>query len=305
MQHFYSLDEIKLDNCWLTIGVFDGVHRGHQVILRQLVDGAHAAGVPAVVLTFSPHPAVVLGRTDLKCLTTPDERAEQLGALGVDFVITHSFDKNVASLTALEFMNRLKQRLNLSRLLIGYDFALGKGREGTASRLSEIGQELGYEVRVVEAVSDETGVISSSAIRKLIAVGKVAEAVDMLGHYYVLSGPVIHGDSRGHKLGFPTANIAVPNEKALPANGIYACWAVMDGRRYRAAISIGVRPTFENTTSEVRVEAYLLDYDQDLYGKFLTLEFVARLRDELKFASVDALIAQINDDVEKTRKILN
>jgi riboflavin kinase / FMN adenylyltransferase len=304
MQHFYSLDELKLDNCWLTIGVFDGVHRGHQVILRRLIDGAHAAGVPAVVLTFSPHPAVVLGHTDLKCLTMPDERAEQLGALGVDFVITHPFDKNVASLTALEFMTRLKQRLGLTRLLIGYDFALGKGREGTASRLSEIGRELGYEVAVVEAVSDETGVISSSSIRKLIAVGKVAEAADMLGHDYVLSGPVIHGDARGHKLGFPTANIAVPTEKALPANGIYSCWAVMDGQRYRAAISIGIRPTFENTASEVRVEAYLLDYDHDLYGKFLELEFVARLRDELKFSSVDALIAQINDDVEKTREIL-
>jgi riboflavin kinase / FMN adenylyltransferase len=188
--------------------------------------------------------------------------------------------------------------------LIGYDFALGRGREGTATRLSEIGNELGYTVTVVDAVSDETGVISSSAIRKLIAVGKVTEASEMLGHSYMLSGPVIHGDARGHKLGFPTANVAVPDEKAVPINGIYACWAIMDGQRYRAAISIGIRPTFENKSLEVRVEAYLLDYDHDLYGKFLTLEFVARLRDELKFSTVDALIAQINADVEQTRIIL-
>jgi riboflavin kinase/FMN adenylyltransferase len=304
MQHFYSLEDIELNDCWLTIGVFDGVHRGHQVIIHQLVDGAHAAGVPAVVLTFSPHPAAVLGRTDLKCLSMPDERAELFGALGVDVVVTYPFDQKVAGLSAFEFMTRLKSRLGLTHLLIGYDFALGKGREGTATRLSEIGRDLGYEVQLVEALSDETGVISSSAIRKLIAVGKVAEATEMLGHYYALSGPVVHGDARGHKLGFPTANVAAPFEKAIPANGIYACWATMDGQHYRAAISIGVRPTFESVQSENRVEAYLLDYEQDIYGKSLTLEFVARLRDELKFSSVDALIAQINADIELTRKIL-
>jgi riboflavin kinase / FMN adenylyltransferase len=304
MLHITSLNDVQLNNSWLTIGVFDGVHRGHQAILRQLVDGAHAAGSSAVVLTFAHHPAVVLGHHDLKCLTTPEERAELLGALGVDVVITHPFDEKVASLSAAEFMRPIKDRLGLSRLLIGYDFALGKGREGNATRLREIGMEMGYSLQVAEAVSDESGLISSTVIRKLVAVGDVVDAANMLGRDYSLAGPVVHGDARGHLIGFPTANIHIPPEKAIPAFGIYACWAIINGERHQAAISIGIRPTFVYDQPDVRVEAYLLDFDSNLYGQTVKLDFVKRLRDELKFPSVEALIAQIESDVETVRTIL-
>jgi riboflavin kinase / FMN adenylyltransferase len=304
MIHVTSPNDVQLNNAWLTIGVFDGVHRGHQAILRRLVEGAHAEGSPAVVLTFARHPAVVLGHRDLKCLTTPEERADLLGLLGVDVVITHPFDEQVAGLSAAAFMRPLKDRLGLSRLLIGYDFALGKGREGNVTRLTEIGREMDYSVEVVEAVSDESGLISSTVIRKLIGVGDVEDAAKMLGRPYALSGPVTHGDARGHLIGFPTANIQVPVDKAIPGFGIYACWAIVKEERHQAAISIGIRPTFQYDQPDVRVEAYLLDFDANLYGQTVTLEFVKRLRDEMKFPSVEALTAQIDADVQAVRDLL-
>src|SRR3990170_3861940 len=174
MQHYRSLEEVTLQNSWLTIGIFDGVHRGHQEIVQRLTAGAHAAGAPAVVLTFDPHPAVILGGRDIKCLTTPDERAERLEELGADVAITERFTQDLSKVSAFDFVARLTRQLGLSQLLIGYDFALGKGREGNAARLTEIGQELGYAVQVVEAVSDESGVISSTEIRKLVSTGHIA-----------------------------------------------------------------------------------------------------------------------------------
>jgi len=156
MRHYRSLEEVNLQNSWLTIGVFDGVHRGHREIINRLTAGAHANGAPAVVLTFDPHPASVLSGQDIKCLTTPDERADLFAELGVDEVITQRFTRELSAVSAKEYMSRLKERLNLEHLLIGYDFALGKGREGNASRLAEIGQELNYRVEVVPALSDES-----------------------------------------------------------------------------------------------------------------------------------------------------
>jgi riboflavin kinase / FMN adenylyltransferase len=174
MQHYTSLEETSLQNAWLTIGVFDGVHRGHRAIIEKLVREAHEADAPAVVLTFHPHPASVLTGKEIHCLTTPDERADLLAKLGVDVVITQRFTRDLSTATAHEYMSTLKRTLGLSRLLIGYDFALGKGREGNAARLTEIGSELGYSVEVVPAVSDESGVISSTEIRKLVSTGNVA-----------------------------------------------------------------------------------------------------------------------------------
>jgi riboflavin kinase/FMN adenylyltransferase len=304
MQHYHSLEEVNLETSWLTVGVFDGVHRGHREIIRRVTAGAHANQAPAVVLTFDPHPASVLGGREIKCLTLPDERAELLGQLGVDVVITEPFTRQLSAVTAHDFMARLKRRLGLQCLLIGYDFALGKGREGNTSRLTEIGSELGYSVEVVPAVSDESGVISSTEIRKLIEVGNVVEAARLLGHFYSLQGPVIHGDGRGRTLDVPTANIAYAAQKMIPANGIYACWAYLDGQKYQAAINIGINPTFTPEKETPNVEAHLLDFRRELYGENLRLEFVARLRDELRFNSVDPLLEQIWEDVRRTREIL-
>jgi riboflavin kinase/FMN adenylyltransferase len=305
VQHFRSLDDVSLESSWLTVGVFDGVHRGHQAILSQLTAGAQVNGAPAVVLTFDPHPAAVLGGHDIKCLTTSDERADLLSAHGVDILITERFTRDLSTVSAYDFMARLTRRLGLRHLLIGYDFALGRGREGSAARLTEIGRELGYGVEVVPAVSDESGVVSSTAIRKLVSVGDVGEAAKLLGHPYSLRGPVVHGDGRGRRIDVPTANIDHPRGKVIPANGIYACWARLGEARYRAATNVGIRPMFTPHLQEALVEAYLLDFDGDIYGQELQLEFMARLRDEMKFPSVQALVEQIWRDVEQTRQILS
>jgi riboflavin kinase/FMN adenylyltransferase len=305
MIHAHSLDELHLQNSWLTVGVFDGVHRGHEQIIKKLTAGAHAIHAPAVVMTFWPHPAIVLGRGEVKCLTTPDERAELLGSYGVDVVVTHPFDSSIANLSAHEFVARLKQHLGIKHLLMGYDFALGKGREGNATRLAEIGRELDYSTEVIEAVSDESGVISSTEIRKLIGLGNVKEAAGLLGHNYSLHGLVVHGDGRGRKINFPTANIEYAEGKLIPANGIYACWVWVHGIRYASAVNVGVRPTFVNEATRPLVEAFILDFDSDIYGQDIKLEFVARLRDELKFQSVEALIEQIQRDVAWARAILD
>ncbi|MCI0552576.1 MAG: bifunctional riboflavin kinase/FAD synthetase [Anaerolineae bacterium] len=305
MQHYHSLEEVSLQNSWLTIGVFDGVHRGHQEIIKLLTSGAHTSGSLAVVLTFDPHPANVLGRAEIGLLTLPDERAELLASMGVDVVITERFTRELSAVTAFDFMSRLTRLLELKHLLIGYDFALGKGREGNAVRLTEIGRELGYSVEVVSALSDESGVpTSSTEIRKMVSVGSVTEAAHLMSHPYSLHGPVIRGDGRGKKIGVPTANIDYPRDKIVPAKGIYAGWGYVKGEKHMAAISIGINPTFTPDKQVPSVEAYILDFDEDIYGEELKIEFVVRLRDELKFDSVDALVEQIWKDVQETRRIL-
>lgn len=305
MQHYHSLEAASFQNSWLTIGVFDGVHRGHREIIQKLVSDAHAHHAPAVVLTFHPHPATVLTGREIRCLTTPDERADLLAALGVDVVITQRFTSNLSTATALEYMTTLKKSLGLSHLLIGYDFALGKGREGNAARLTEIGLELNYSVEVVSALSDESGVISSTEIRKLISTGNITEASKLLGYRYQLGGEVIHGEGRGKTINFPTANVNYPKGKVMPPNGIYACWAHLGSQKFMAATNIGLNPTFTPERQIPSLEAYLLDFDRDIYGETMQLEFVTRLRDEIRYTSVDALIKQIHDDVDKTRAILS
>lgn len=304
MTHYTSLEAVSLTGSWLTIGVFDGVHRGHQEIIRQLTAGAHESGAPAVLLTFSPHPAKVLAGRDISCLTTPEERAEILFALGVDDVITMQFTRELAERSAEDFMAELKFRLGLQKLLIGYDFALGKGRAGDFQRLSEIGKELDYDVQAVEAVRLSEDVISSTLIRQTIADGAVSLAAAKLGRYYSVQGPVVPGDGRGRTIGIHTANVETLAEKALPANGVYATWAFVGGEKHPAVTNVGLRPTFTGGQAAPRVEAHLLDYSGDLYGKTLKLEFVERLRGEQKFPSVDVLIAQIRSDSEQARGIL-
>ena len=304
MQHYHSFEQVTTKNAWLTIGVFDGVHRGHHEIIRKLTTAAHADNAPAVLLTFDPHPANVLTGQDIKCLTTPEERADLLETLGVDIIITQRFTHDLSAATAQEYMSRLKQTLDLKHLLIGYDFALGKGREGNAARLTQIGRELNYTVEVVKALSDESGVISSTEIRKLVGTGNVTEAAKLLGYNYMMSGEVIHGAGRGRKINFPTANVDYPRQKVTPANGIYACWAYLGKEKFMAATNIGINPTFTPERQIPSLEAYLLDFDRDIYGQNLKLEFVSRIRDELKFDSVDALIEKIHEDVKKTRELL-
>lgn len=306
MLHTHSLEEIQSPRSWVTIGVFDGVHRGHQAILSDMVSDARQAGARSVVITFFPHPAVVLGKVKLPSyLTSPEMRAQIMGDLGVDTVVTLPFDLELASLSAYEFMQRLKQHLNPQKVFAGLDFALGRGREGTLARLEEIGQELGYSLQVIQPVIFDGQRISSSAIRDQLQSGQVDAAADSLGRLYMVEGVVIHGDGRGKALGFPTANLDVWLEQLMPASGVYATWTWVGENRYPSVTNLGTRPTFENTPPQPRLETHLLAGGQDLYGKTVRLEFARHIRQEMRFPSIDELVNQVNRDKETAKEILS
>ncbi|HNS64349.1 MAG TPA: bifunctional riboflavin kinase/FAD synthetase [Anaerolineaceae bacterium] len=305
MRHSTTLESVHLQGAWVSIGIFDGVHAGHQQLIRHLTNGASSAGLPSVVVTFHPHPAAILkGRTDAIILTNPEERAVLLGTLGVDQVITLPFTASLAAETAETFIRRLVDAVEMKRLVVGPNFALGRNRSGDIPTLKELGARLGFTVDVVEPVVSESGIISSSRIRKALGEGNLVEANRMLGRMVSIPGVVIHGDGRGRGLGFPTANLALEPDRILPANGVYATWVWLEGKAYRAVTNIGLRPTFENTPPQPRVEAHLLNFDRDIYGCPLRLEFAARLRPEQRFHSVDALLAQIHQDVLVAREVL-
>jgi riboflavin kinase / FMN adenylyltransferase len=305
MQTYFDLPPHPLDRpAFLTIGNFDGVHRGHQMLVGEMVRAAHAAGCQAGLLTFNPHPLAVL-RPDLALpyLTSPEERADLLAALGLDFVLILPFDRAIAALTAAEFMRQIVARVPLCALWIGPDFALGRGREGNAARLAALGQELGYELRVTPVYDWHGEPVRSSRIRSLLAQeGAVDQAAELLGRPYEVWGEVVHGAERGRRLGFPTANLALPEGRLLPAYGIYACWAWRGETGFPAAVNVGVRPSFDN--GQPSVEAYLLDFDDDLYGETLGLSFIRRLRGEQRFTDINALIAQMGRDVTAARHAL-
>jgi riboflavin kinase / FMN adenylyltransferase len=305
MQTYLGFPTHPLDSpAFLTIGNFDGVHRGHQTLVSEMVEAAHAAGCQAGLLTFAPHPIAVL-RPDLTLsyLTAPEERAELLAALGLDFVLILPFDRATAALTAAEFMEQIVARVPLCALWIGPDFALGRGRDGDAGRLRALGQELGYDLRVTPVYDWRGEPVRSSRIRSLLAgEGAVGQAAELLGRPYEVWGEVIHGAERGRGLGFPTANLKLPAGRLVPAYGIYACWAWRGETGYPAAVNVGVRPSFDN--GHPSVEAYLLDFDGDLYGETLGLSFIQRLRGEQRFADIHTLIAQMGRDVDAARQIL-
>lgn len=305
MQHIYDLTQARQEQPSLvTIGVFDGVHRGHQHLIEQLVTDAHSAGRQAVVLTFFPHPDVVLrGLHGRYYLTTPEQRADQLGRLGVDLVVTQRFDEDFRQIRAAEYINQLLQHLKMAVLCVGADFAMGYQREGNVPFLQQQGAEKGFTLHVIDLVArngDET--ISSTAIRSALQAGDIEQANEWLGRAYALSGEVVHGDHRGRTIGFPTANVRIWEEQVIPANGVYACWAHVGAQRYMAVTNIGVRPTFAG--EGVTVEAHLLDFDREIYGETLTITFEKRLRAEQRFNGIEALVAQIKADAQAGRDYL-
>jgi riboflavin kinase/FMN adenylyltransferase len=305
LKHFHTFDEAHLSGAWATIGVFDGVHRGHQAILKPLVEQAHAAGAPAVVVTFFPHPVVVLrGISEPVYLTTPDERAQLLEELGVDAVVTLTFDRALAGLSAEEFMRQMRAALGLRQLWVGSDFALGRNRQGDVPTLRALGEQLGYQLHVTGEVNLDGERVSSSRIRALLREGAAQAAAEMLGRPYALEGTVVHGDGRGRLLGFPTANIAYWEGKITPAYGVYATWTVVEGERRASVTSVGVRPTFDPPGSPPRVEAFLMDFDADLYDRPARVEFLKFLRPELRFNSAQALIDQMVRDTQNAREVL-
>jgi riboflavin kinase/FMN adenylyltransferase len=310
-----------------TIGNFDGVHRGHQALIGRVIERAAELGVQSAIVTFDPHPlSVIRPQASLPLLSTVEERIEYFRSLGVDHLLVWRFDSTVQHTSAADFLTQLQRYVRLRRLLYGPGFALGRGREGTPEVLARLGAELGFSLEEVTPFGGPApgatplrpqapaaaprgggGVLSSTAIRALIAAGQVEQATHALGRPPTLTGEVVSGAKLGRSLGYPTANLRLDTPRAVPADGVYAAWAEIapftpTTRRIPAAVSIGDRPTFDG--KQRIVEAYLLDFDGDLYGRRLRLHFVARLRGQERFDDVASLLAQMARDVEHVRRLL-
>jgi riboflavin kinase/FMN adenylyltransferase len=288
----------------LAIGVLDGVHLGHQRILERLKDVASQEGRLSGVLTFLNNPRSVL-RPDnpTSYITSVEERLALLRESGVDIVIPLTFDLELSRLRAREFAGILQERLRMTGLVMGYNFAMGYKREGDPETLRALGDEMRFSITIVDAVSAEEERVSSTTIRNEVAAGNVARAAQFLGRAFSIHGNVVKGMARGKTLGFPTANLDIPGDQLLPGDGIYATWALVGEKLYMSATNVGTRPTFGE--SERAVEVFIFDYDGDLYDTDLRVKFVKRLRDEIRFDTPEALVAQMHLDVEQTRDILN
>ncbi len=316
MQIFRSIREANLAGpTALTIGNFDGLHRGHQALLRQVA--AVAAALPggagrAGLLTFSPHPLSVL-RPDFphQVLTTPEERVALAGEMGADFGVIEPFTLELAALEPRVFMELVQRHLGLAALVVGPDFALGRNRAGDIDTLRALGGEMGFTVNAIEPEEWQGKPVRSSIIRHCLMAGDVAEAADLLGRSYRVPGIVQPGDSRGRTIGTPTANVAADPDRLLPADGVYATYTVLldsaGPEVYLSVTNLGVRPTVDGLHH--RVETHLLDFPPpgrsgDLYGRPIAIDFVARLRGEKRFENLDALVAQIRADIAEARRIL-
>ncbi|EIV95973.1 bifunctional riboflavin kinase/FAD synthetase [Frankia sp. QA3] len=287
----------------VTIGFFDGVHLGHRQIIGQAVRRAHDRGERAVVLTFDPHPGEVLRPgSHPALLTTLRYKAELLAAIGVDALCVQPFTLDFSRVPPAEFVHgMLVERLGASVVVVGENFTYGHRAAGTLATLAADGAREGFEVDGVRLVRSGEQVLSSTEIRRRVAEGDVESAAVALARPHRVEGVVVHGDARGRTIGYPTANVEVTPWAAVPADGVYAGFACWDGRRQPAAISIGTNPTFAGR--ERRVEAFLLDFDGDLYGEYMAYEFTRRLRPTLRFESVDELVTQMAADVEATRTV--
>jgi riboflavin kinase/FMN adenylyltransferase len=284
--------------------VFDGVHVGHRTIVARAIEAARSLDASSVVVTFDPHPARIV-RPEAAPLLLGDvsERLDLLSSLGVDATLVLPFDREMSSWSAEEFVQRLLvDRLHARRVVVGENFRFGHRALGDVALLTSLGAADGFDVDAVGLVGDGDAV-SSTLVRGLVAAGDVAGAGRALGRPYGVTGVVVRGDARGRELGYPTANLALPAEIAVPADGVYAGWLVRaDGSRWPAAVSVGTNPTFDGV--DRRVEAYALDADFDLYDERVTVQFADRLRGMEKFDSVDALVAQMSRDVTEVRRLL-
>ena len=305
MNHIHDLTEVKLPTSDVTIGSFDGVHLGHQRLVCELVETAHQEGRPAVVLTFFPHPSVVLrGRKPSFYINSPEEKAEILASLGVDYVITQRFDLELSRVTAADFLDRLQSSLGLRGLWVGEDFALGHNREGNRAYLEQHAAGRDFKLHVVPPVKVQGEIVSSTRVREALRSGAVAQVEAYLGRPFLLPGKVIRGAGRGHELGFPTANLSIWDERAYPRAGVYVCLAELEGEQHPAVTNIGHRPTFEDDGGPPIIESHLIDFDGALYGMQIRLEFLQRLRDERRFPNRQALMDQISQDIQRAREII-
>jgi riboflavin kinase/FMN adenylyltransferase len=287
----------------LTIGNFDGVHLGHQAILRKVVERARAINGTSIAFTFEPHPLKVLApERSPKLLNTFHGKMRLFEAAGIQVVICASFTRAFAGQDPEAFARDvLHKKIGAREVYVGYDYAFGRGREGSIDFLKKMGLAYGFEVGVVEAFEADGVVVSSSLVRDLVSAGSMAEAARFLGRHYSIEGVVVPGSHRGRTLGFPTANLRTPNE-LIPGYGVYAVRAAVDGQWLKGVASIGVRPTFGG--GPVSIEVYLFEFNEDIYGRHLDLSFVARLRGEEKFPDAESLVRQMYKDAEQAKKVL-
>jgi len=321
MKILSDLSQASAEPSSLTVGYFDGVHRGHRYLIGQAQASASRQKLRTVLLSFYPHPSVVLRGAEPFYLSTRDEKIALLAELGLDVIIVQPFTPGLAKTRALEFVDVLVRQTGMVEMWVGPDFALGYRREGDIPFLRRTGQERGFSVNVVNRLKLDDLAINSSRIRQDLREGNVTLAARCLGRPYCLQGPVVIGAQRGRTIGFPTANVEVPAERAVPANGVYAAWAQLKDERYRAVVNVGTRPTFTQpvptllpqgaragSTGDDRprtIEAHLMDFSRDIYGQRLALDFVTRLRPEQRFNGIDELVAQIHRDVRRARKMLH
>jgi riboflavin kinase/FMN adenylyltransferase len=287
----------------LTIGNFDGVHLGHVALLEEVDSVARAVDAQTALLTFDPHPRCVLDPPHCpQSLTTMEEKQSLLAARGLDRFVVLGFTREVSGWGAEQFCDMLVEAFEVRALVVGHDFALGHKRQGDVAFLRDYGERHGFAVVQVGAVSVGDQVVSSSRIRTLVTQGDVSQAADLLGRAYFMDATVEHGEEVGRHLGFPTANLSIAADKCLPASGVYAMWVRVGDAWHAAATNVGYRPTFGG--DRLTVEAFLLDFSGDLYGREVRAAFVERLREERAYASVDELVVQIGRDVEQVRSLL-
>ncbi|NIJ53912.1 bifunctional riboflavin kinase/FAD synthetase [Dyadobacter arcticus] len=303
MNIYHSLDSFdKLENGVVTSGTFDGVHLGHQKILSRLIEISEQSGGESVVLTFWPHPRMVVSEDSqaLQLLSTIDEKIEMFSKLGIHHLAIIPFTRAFSELSSDEFIQQiLVDKIGTRKLVIGYDHRFGRNREGSFEFLQNNGSKFGFEVEEISRADIEHMAISSSRIRKSLVTGHIHEANELLGRPYTLAGTVVKGKQLGRTIGFPTANLHLHESyKLVPMNGVYIIHAVHNGNRYKGMLNIGVRPTLDGTMRTI--EAHLFDFDQEIYGEDLQLELLHYQRPEQKFDGLDMLVKQINVDKENT-----
>jgi riboflavin kinase/FMN adenylyltransferase len=305
---YHNLNEFKpLKQAIATVGTFDGVHIGHQKLLKRIQELANKQGGETVLLTFHPHPRLVLfpDDNDLKLITTLEERIERLSQTGLDHLIIHPFTTEFSRTTAIEYVRDiLVEQIGVKKLVIGYDHHFGRNREGSLENLKELAPTFGFVVEEIPAQEIKDVNVSSTKIRNALNEGDVKKANSFLGYHFQLSGTVVKGSEIGSSLGFPTANIEVDNpNKIIPAPGVYATQAVINGREYKSMTNLGFRPTVHEN-SQLTIESHLFNFDMDIYGETITLRFIDRIREEVKFDNRESLKDQIAKDAGIVQKVL-
>lgn len=305
MQILSNLFEIKLSKATIaTIGTFDGIHIGHQKILNSLVRFAKENSLKSVVITFDPHPRKIINKINsIELINIIEEKKEKLKTLGIDYLIIQKFDEKFSETEANKFVEILKNNINIEKLIVGYDHRFGKNRNADINDLKKYGKELKFEVIQIDALEIQEVNISSTKIRLAIKEGNIRLANSYLGYNFFFSGEVVKGHSRGKKLGFPTANLKIDEDKIIPKNGVYLVKSIIDHQNIYGMMNIGYNPTFNNKSK--KIETHFFNINKNLYGKIIKIELLEYIREEKRFETVDDLIQRLKLDREKCLKLIH